>query len=377
MDNLGIDQNANAFEVEEPEETRARPETPPPNGFGVEGDGFAFRRPQIMKPPRTPPHGAGKSLKYEAHLVAPFDPELDEGRKFRIEFFLDNGTVGVHEYPLRNSGRREGTWHKRSKVINPETGEAYVASAFHIGAEITIKAHRFFLDGADEYTLKFMEDGGDWPMCDIAAVMLTLREQLRHNSRQMRKMFRKFDLDKSQTISLSEFRNMVLSYRLPLRDAEIVTVFRAFDKDRTGFMSYHQFMDAFAEHEDGDPDVLDTLVFEAQEDDEAYAAQADAAELKSQEDVYVQRLLYQVAQQVIRTHKITALHEKFRSVDVNKDHMVDREEFANAFGELGMNFPRHDIQYLLDHFYDGSKDSINYNEFMRVIYENADKVMRL
>ena len=57
-------------------------------------------------------------------------------------------------------------------------------------------------------------------------------------------MFRKFDLDKSQTISFDEFWNMLNYYSLAITKYEAIVLFKAFE-DKPGFMSYDMFMRVF------------------------------------------------------------------------------------------------------------------------------------
>ena len=60
-----------------------------------------------------------------------------------------------------------------------------------------------------------------------------------------------FDKDKSHNITKQEFVFMLEYYGMTVTDAECVTIFRNYDKDRTGKLSYEQFCRVFAEDPTG------------------------------------------------------------------------------------------------------------------------------
>lgn len=105
----------------------------------------------------------------------------------------------------------------------------------------------------------------------------------------------------------------------------------------------------------------------------------------------------------LRSSKAEAkIYQKFRDLDVNKvglqtvmlpvlmsqdpsppqsqDHMIDREEFRAAMGQrLGeghFNLDDRDIELLEKKFYGPGVEEINYMDFMNVIRQYSDKVIR-
>ena len=69
--------------------------------------------------------------------------------------------VTIYEPPVRNSGVIGGKFLERTRVCKPETTpetpEYYGPQDFYIGAVIEIFRHKFVINNADEFVLKYMK----------------------------------------------------------------------------------------------------------------------------------------------------------------------------------------------------------------------------
>ncbi len=389
-DKFGWDQKAHAIDLTEPPKPVPKLPVPPHNGFGSEEDTLHSVK---YLDPQSHAHKSdykrflrskGQVLKFYAKLKSE-DP-IDKLRRYRISWYLDDDTVAVYEDFVRNTGIMGGKWQARKKMKNPETGKPFEASDLFVGAEVTIKGHRFVLDGADDFSHKYMEGSASlWPMSSLEFVLSKLKDKLREKSASLRKMFRKFDTDHSQTISLDEFQSMLDYFGMTLSKAECVTIFRAFDKDGEGFIDYTEFMEAFTDKdEDGGAAAAtssahaDAAAAASMTEDEAkaYAEMVAEREAAAKLTAETDTLLTRLARGMKQAKSASKIHENFRRFDINKDHTIDRGEFRAAMGSSGFHLSEREIGLLEVRFFP-SEDAadMNYETFMGVLHEYADKIM--
>jgi Ca2+-binding EF-hand superfamily protein len=375
-----IDQKASRIDVGEPVPPVPEIPVPPHTGIGSEEDTLESWKHLIPRKPAVDFNklrsATGKTRKFLARLVS--DDPINRERVFRITIFLDDNEVAVFEPPVRNSGIPGGVFQKKKKLKNDLTGEFFTPAALVIGTTVSIKAHKFAI---------FEEEKGpDEAIADVDAIIATLKKKLLDASASLRKMFRKFDLDKSQTMSYEEFLNMLNYYSLGLTKYEAIVLFKAFE-DKPGFMSYENFMKAFSAAEDtvksstghGEGVAaaarnmegkmshaeLDALIEEAKD-----AARAEAAHAEQE------ILLARLARSFKNAKTASEVHNNFRRFDVNKDHLIEKSEFRAVMGHGGLYLTSHEIELLIDKFYQGGLEYLNYEEFMGLIHEYADKVIR-
>jgi Ca2+-binding EF-hand superfamily protein len=241
--NKGIDQRANKVDVGEPVPEPQEIKVPPHMGIGSEEDTLESWKHLI---PRKKPvdlaklrSATGKTRKFLCKLISS-DP-INAERVFRITVYLDDNDVSVFEPPIRNSGVKGGVFQKKMRTKNVATGTYFTIGDFVPGIVVTIKGHRFNIFEEERQP--------EEAIADVNAIIKTLKSKLLDASASLRKMFRKFDLDKSQTMSFEEFVNMLGYYSLGLTKYEAIVLFKAFE-DKPGFMSYNNFMHAFSAAED-------------------------------------------------------------------------------------------------------------------------------
>jgi len=379
LTHMNIDQQANRIESDEPVPVKIEIPIPPHTGIGSEEDTLESWKHLI---PRKPPvdfnklrNATGKNRKYLCRLISN-DP-INAERVFRITVFLDDNEIAVFEPPVRNSGVSGGMFQKKKKTKNELTGKYFEPSDFSVGTTVVIKSHKFHIFEEERQP--------EEAVADVDAIIATLKKKLLDASASLRKMFRKFDLDKSQTLSYEEFVNMLNYYSLGLTKYEAIVLFKAFE-DKPGFMSYNNFMHAFSAAEDKvtsssssggiandaadmknklSTSELDRLIEEAK-------AAAREEEAHAEQEILLARL----ARSFKNSKTASEVHSNFRRFDVNKDHLIERSEFRAVMGHGGLYLTAKEIELLVDKFYQDGQEFLNYEEFMGLIHEYADKVIR-
>lgn len=391
LEEKGVDQREGRVDVSEPPPVKVELPPPPSTGFGSEEDSLQSWKYLVPKPKKTDLQklkaAKGHTLKFQAHLMS--TRPSDSGRVFRITWYLDDDTIAVYEPPQRNTGVMGGAFARRDKYINSDTGKHFVVSEFFLGAIVEINSHVFEITEADDFSLRHMESSAElWPMSNIEFVMRNLKKKLQDHSRSLRKMFRKFDEDHSQTISLQEFQNMLDYYGMGVSRHELLTIFRAFDKSGTGLIDYGTFCDVFTDRDEvGGVEAVSgemNLDISAGAMSAAEAAKYEEKAVKADSDIkhqaHLDALLQQVSLALRNSKAATVLYQKFRDFDENKDNTVDRREFRMAMGGCsahGMfHLSQEDIAILEKEFYPPGVDKLDYNNFISVVTAHADRALR-
>ncbi len=131
-------------------------EIPPPTAFGSEEDSLRSCFGSLLPgPPRQKKLGEDKKLSFFASLLSGGTDDVD--RRFVITYFVQDGTLKIHEPPMRNSGFNGGVFLSR-RAIKTESGEALTPKHLFVGCKRQILKHRFLLLDANESTLRWMED---------------------------------------------------------------------------------------------------------------------------------------------------------------------------------------------------------------------------
>ena len=102
---------------------------------------------------------------------------------------------------------------------------------------------------------------------------------------------------------------------------------------------------------------------------------------KEEEEAQAQEvLLARIARSFKNAKTASAVHDNFRRFDVNKDHLIDKDEFRMVMGSGGLNLAEKEVETLVGKFYNpnhGNGDEfLDYEEFMSLIHQYADKVIR-
>ncbi len=389
-DALGVDQGAGRTDVEEKTKPKPTLPVPPHTGFGSEEDSlqsWRFLDPRKKPVPKPPTHDEfeGKTLQFMARLVS--DDAVDAERTFRITWYLYDDSLAIYEPPRPNSGMVGGKFLARGRLKNPATGREFFPSEFFVGARLVIKGHRFEIVEADSFSLRHMESNSRlWPMSSFEYVIANLRQKLQEKRGSLRELFRKFDLDASQNISVDELQAMVRYFGMDITRQEAITVLRHYDKEGTGLLSYRNFMDAFsiADSEGGVAGAMGptrtALTREREriekEGVEEYGRRVLEAARVEEEEQHTDEVLARLARALLHTRDQNSVHEIFSRFDKTKDNLVDQEEVRAILGDQWFHLSSRDVDLLIKRLFRDGKDALRYDELMGLIYQYSDRIVR-
>eukprot|EP00602_Paraphysomonas_sp_CaronLab_P006236 CAMPEP_0185024950 /NCGR_PEP_ID=MMETSP1103-20130426/8101_1 /TAXON_ID=36769 /ORGANISM="Paraphysomonas bandaiensis, Strain Caron Lab Isolate" /LENGTH=486 /DNA_ID=CAMNT_0027558049 /DNA_START=121 /DNA_END=1578 /DNA_ORIENTATION=+ len=128
---------------------------PPHNGFGSEEDSL-----KSCTGPLCPSTAPARSNVFENRILSFFARLLtknsnDDKRRFVISFYMQDRTIKIHEPPVRNSGYVGGLFLSRRKVKRYGGSDYINEHDFEVGSTIRILTHEFYIEDANEFTLKW------------------------------------------------------------------------------------------------------------------------------------------------------------------------------------------------------------------------------
>jgi len=246
--------------IEQKEEVYVPPQrTPPPhNGYGEEEDSLGSFYSLIPKPPRR---NYAKLLKYDktalrylCKLVSE-NPE-DQDRRFIIEFFLSDDTIRVYEQSMRNSGFVAGKFLDRRRCKNVETGEWFKPEEFYMGGRLIINGFVFDLLEADEATLNIMEkDAKSFKKADIELILRTLAEKLWAKDSEKAQLYSEIKTKFGDFVGVELFAELCNQLQWELDEHQKLTIFRKFDKDESGRLTFPEFCSALEKYQPAGAEV--------------------------------------------------------------------------------------------------------------------------
>merc|ERR1719272_2846814 len=111
----------------------------------------------------------------------------------------------------------------------------------------------------DDYSRKTFEDPDTvHKKFDLAVIMEKFRESMRQQFPNVRDVFRRFDTDHDGVLTFAEFKQALAKYGFgQLDDNEIILIMRHFDGRQDGQVSFNEFCDALLD-EDYTTEMLKT-----------------------------------------------------------------------------------------------------------------------
>ena len=229
----------------------------------------------------------GRVLKCLAQLIS--KQPTDQGRRFNINFFMEDGHMSIFEEEVRNSGVVGGTYLNKGRWVNhlpPEGGAPryFVARDIFVGNVISVNKVEFQITELDGATLRFCEKNADeFPMSDTFEILMKLLDQVTENALSLRDLCKGLDpkgrgffrkekfvdlLDaicvggaakipnlttvmENERSQLSQNSDMAPSIesehiRKLLNDHELLTVLRRFHEESTPYYHYDELCDMFS-----------------------------------------------------------------------------------------------------------------------------------
>ncbi|XP_072498547.1 EF-hand domain-containing protein 1 [Notamacropus eugenii] len=223
-------------------------ELPPYNGFGFIEDSAQNCFALIPKSPKKDIIKMliddNKVLRYMAVLESPI-PE-DRGRYFIFSYYLASEMVSIFEPPVRNSGFFGGKYLSKTKIAKPgscvDNPTFYGPGDFYIGALIEVFGHRFIIQDADEYVLKFLEsNANDYPPSTIQSLKNHFLKQQRTTQESDSAIIADNKENKDMEPLTKEIQEELKNSNF-LLEGPILEAFQILDKDKTGCLDIEEFL---------------------------------------------------------------------------------------------------------------------------------------
>lgn len=230
----------------------------------------------------------GRVLKCLAKLIS--KQPTDQGRRFNINFFMEDSQMSIFEEEVRNSGVVGGTYLNKGRWINhlpPEGGPPryFVARDIFLGNVISVNKVEFQIADLDGASLTFCEKNPDeFPMSDTFEILMRLLDLVTNNALNLRELCKGLDpkgrgffrkdkfvdlLDaicvggadkipnlttvmEEQKSQISQGSSVVAPsiesehIRKLLNDHELLTVLRRFHEEGTIYYHYDELCDMFS-----------------------------------------------------------------------------------------------------------------------------------
>jgi hypothetical protein len=100
---------------------------------------------------------------YFRETVTESNEEEERVRYVRIHVYLEDDTIMIEEYKIRNSGMEQGVLLRRMRALNPHArpfGVQYVNTDFHIGESVEIYGVVYRIYACDRFTEDYLESIG-------------------------------------------------------------------------------------------------------------------------------------------------------------------------------------------------------------------------
>jgi len=357
-----------AVDVRLPERAVPRPNTPPYTGYGSWEDSMGSVHALMPKPPKRDLvklyAKANQVLRFTAQFHNP-KPE-DQERLFVFNFYLFDDALSIHEPPQRNLGIVTGKFLEKGIHLNQMTGELFQAGDFKPGAIVKVYNREFEIIDCDEYTRNHIENGGNKRQWDLAAVLEKLREGMRQQGSLVRDIFRRFDTDKDGVITYAEFSQALHKWGFQLTDEEVLTIMKHFDVRQDGQISYNEFCDTLLD-EDYTQHMLKTKPPMNEVYDPAYA---DRAQMRAEERQETEKVRTAVRALGEVIYKKTQMFQKLFKEFAHITHhpTVSVEQIQQALKETGHRFDVEDVRRVVMHVMpEVDTEAVPYAEFLKAM----------
>ncbi|CAE7443368.1 efhc2 [Symbiodinium natans] len=121
--------------------------------------------PKNMRYPRITPawlKHEKQVLRFYAFFQESVPERWDENSRYRhvyVMYFMEDGTIGVNEPKVENSGLTQGTFMKRQRILN-EDGVPIGPDDMRVGHDLTLHGRTYHISGCDRFTRWFFEENG-------------------------------------------------------------------------------------------------------------------------------------------------------------------------------------------------------------------------
>jgi Ca2+-binding EF-hand superfamily protein len=355
------------IDVQLPERTVPRAQTPPYTGYGTWDDSMGSVTHLVPKQPQKDfvklfEH-TGKVLRFKAKFNRPKPEDVD--RLFVMSYFLEDDTMSIHEPPQRNLGVVTGRFLEKSVHMNQVTGKVFQKDDLMPGNVIKVYNHEFLMLDMDDFARKLIDDiNRPKHLFDLEAVLQKMREAMRQQFPLVRDIFRRFDTDHDGVMTFTEFKKCLEKFSFKLSDAEVLQIMKHFNTHQDGQVSYNEFCDAILD-EDWTPGMLSTKPALTGGPDPSYEEKAMTKLIERGETVEVKRAVRMLGDVLYKKHGV--LFKLFREVKhMTHEDCITCEQIQTALRGIGHSFELADIhRAVLWIFPDADLQCVNYLDLFK------------
>ena len=170
-------------------------------------------------------------------------------------------------------------------------------------------------------------------------VLQTVQDKIHQKNSSFRVLFRKFDKDFDNVITLDEFRDGLSELGLALTDNEFKAITSIADPDKSGDVDYDEFANALQQRDMEDEETMLKPVEIFREESQDYTHLTP----KQKRDLFVVRKLLGRLEQ-----KGDSLLKLGRRIDDDRNGFIDTDELTKGLHDLGCNFSQAEIGQLMD-----------------------------
>ncbi|CAE7224886.1 EFHC1 [Symbiodinium natans] len=336
---------AEAVDVRLPDRTVPRPKTPPYTGYGTWDDSMGSVHSLAPKPPKKDLvklfENEGRILRFTAQLYKAKAEDAD--RLFIVNFHLFDDTLSIHEPPQRNMGILTGKFLEKSIHLNQETGALFKVEDFMPGNVIKVYNREFEILDMDDYTRKYLEEGGVKRHFDLEGVLQKLREGMRQQYPLARDIFRKFDADHDgvAVLTKTEFKNALVKWGFQVTEDEALIIMKAFDSRQDGQISYNEFCDSLI-----DEDYTHVMMKQRPKLNQDVGNYPELARTKLEEQGEREKIRSAVRNMgdVVYKHNANFMRLLKEFAHLTHEDTVTCEQIVRALDSIGKTFSLEDVQ---------------------------------
>jgi DNA mismatch repair ATPase MutS len=283
--------------------------------------------------------------------------------------------MSIHEPPPRNLGIITGQFLEKGIHKNQKTGQLFTEKDLVPGNIISVHNRQFVLIEMDEYTKNYFAGKSGRPY-ELATVLEKIREGMRQQYPLVRDIFRKFDADRDGVISFSEFKQALQKWGFLLCDQDVLILMRHFDTREDGQISYNEFCDALLD-EDYTQNMMQMKEKLNEAPDDEYAERAMIKEQERIESDKVRKAMRDIGDVMYKhSYTFTKIFKEF--AHLTHERTVTVQQVQAAMLQIGhaydLDTVRRCVLFVMP---DVDLDRIDYVEFLKAMTSTFHDVCRV
>jgi Ca2+-binding EF-hand superfamily protein len=281
---------------------------------------------------------------------------------FTINFHLDDNSISVTVTAVENTGGPSGQFLRRMKLTNPATGLPFKATDFTPGTIVTLPNAKLEVLAMDSFTEQYLS-GHFKRGTNLKQVFEKLRVKIKETRVNLHDVYLMIDTDRNGRVDQKEF--MLLIDRGVgmgiLSPDEVLVLFRKFDVDGTGSISWQNFVESIDNPDawGATPSLTDMDPTEV----DKYVSGLWASSESDKEQLKLERTM-KVIQTFGEQMGLMNATKLFREFDLDHNGTVDQSEFRSVLiNALFMN--EQDVDLIVRKIW--PSDPVNYENFFKVV----------